>query len=100
MSQEGTVAKAQFISQSDVASGYSHAISADLAHLDLPSLCGSSIEKAQLASRRVSLDVGRYDVVLEPHVSPSSWSGCAGSPLRRKALRTGPRSSRGTRVRR
>jgi len=67
MSQEGTVAKAQFISQSDVASGYSHAISADLAHLDLPSLCGSSIEKAQLASRRVSLDVGRYDVVLEPH---------------------------------
>ena len=67
MSEEGTVAKAQFISQSALASGYSHSISADLEHLDLPSLCGSSIEKATLASRRVDLDVGRYDVVLEPH---------------------------------
>jgi predicted Zn-dependent protease len=67
LSEEGTLGKVQFISQSPLASGYSHSISADLKHLDLHALCGSSIEKAKLASRRVDLDVGRYDVILEPH---------------------------------
>jgi predicted Zn-dependent protease len=77
LSEEGSNVKAQFISQSPEASGYSHALCSSLDQLDLHSLCDSAIQKAALASKRVDLDIGRYDVVLEPHAVAEllEWMG-------------------------
>jgi predicted Zn-dependent protease len=66
LSEEGSIAKAQFISQTDKASGYAAGFSNDLAGLGFERLCGESIDKARRADKRVELDIGRYDVVLEP----------------------------------
>jgi PmbA protein len=67
LQESAALAKAQYIAQGAASSGYSHALASQRGDLDLDGLVGAAMRKAQLASRRVDIPVGRYDVVLEPH---------------------------------
>lgn len=61
-----THATCNMVAMTDDSSGYAYEISRDISELDLLTMTETAITKAKASVKPVSVDAGKYDVILEP----------------------------------
>lgn len=59
-------AKCNMVAMTDNSSGFAYGITRNIAELDLPAMADTAINKAKASINPVSVEPGKYDVILEP----------------------------------